>query len=279
MELKDVKIVADSSADLLELEDIDFSVASLRIVTDEKEYIDNKDLCVEDMVNDLLAYKGKSSTACPGPEDWYSAFGDAKYVFCVAITRNLSGSHNSAEIAKRDYEEQYGDRRVCVVDSLTAGPELVLIIEKLRELILKGCSFDEVCAEIADYMKTTGLLFILESMKNLANNGRVNPIVAKAAGLLGIRAIGRASDIGTLEMLTKSRGEKRTVTDTYKTMKEQGYKGGRVRIGNIVNPKAAESVRDLILGEYPEADVKIYSSRGLCSFYAEKGGLMVGFEK
>lgn len=279
MELKDVKIVADSSADMLFLEGISFAVAPLKIVTAEKEYVDNEKLNVEEMVNDLLVYKGRSSTACPSPEDWLGAFGDAKYVFCVAITSNLSGSCNSAIIAKKDYEEQYPDRKVCVVDSLSAGPELVLIIEKLRKLILKGKSFEDVCSEVKEYMKGTGLLFILESMKNLANNGRVNPIVAKAAGILGIRAIGRASDVGTLEMLTKSRGERKTVADTYKTMKEQGYKGGKARIGNIINPDAAEQVKALILEEYPEADVKIYASRGLCSFYAEKGGLMVGFEK
>lgn len=279
MKLCEVKIVADSGSDLLTLEDIGYSVASLKIVTDERGFVDNAELDVAEMVKYLAGYKGKSSTACPGPEDWYSGFGDSKYVFTVSITGNLSGSCNSARIAAKDYEESHPDRRVRVIDSMTAGPEMVLIIEKLRELILLGKSFDEVSAEIDEYMKTTGLLFILESMQNLANNGRVSPIAAKAAGLLGIRAIGRASDMGTLDMLSKSRGEKRCAPDTYNTMKGQGYKGGRVRIGNILNPAFAGKVKELILADYPDADVRIYESRGLCSFYAEKGGLMVGFEK
>ena len=279
MILNEVKIVADSGSDLLSLSDVPYSVASLKIMTDERQFVDDADLDVAELVNYLVSYKGKSTTACPGPEDWYSGFGDAKYVFTISITGNLSGSCNSSRIAAKDYEEEYPDRRVRVIDSLTAGPEMVLIIEKLRELILLGKSFDEVSAEIDEYMKTTGLLFVLESMQNLANNGRVSPLAAKAAGLLGIRAIGRASDIGTLEMLSKSRGEKRCAPDTYNAMKELGYKGGKVRIGNVLNPAFADKLKALIIAEYPEADVQIYGSRGLCSFYAEKGGLMVGFEK
>jgi hypothetical protein len=62
-------------------------------------------------------------------------------------------------------------------------------------------------------------------------------------------------------------------------MKELGYKGGKVRIGNILNPSFADKLKELIVSDFPEADVQIYASRGLCSFYAEKGGLMVGFEK
>ena len=65
----------------------------------------------------------------------------------------------------------------------------------------------------------------------------------------------------------------------YKTMKEMGFAGGKVRIDHCLNPEAAEQLQELILNEYPDCDVQIGTCTGLCSFYAEKGGLLVGFEK
>ena len=50
-----------------------------------------------------------------------------------------------------------------------------------------------------------GLIFVLQSLKNFANNGRVSPAVAKIAGIMGICIIGKASDVGTLEPIHKCR--------------------------------------------------------------------------
>lgn len=278
MNLSEIKIVADSSADFLTLNDISFASVPLKIVTAEKEYIDNAELDVEQMVNSLASYSSKSSTSCPAPEEWLKAFGDARYVFCVTITSNLSGTYNTACIAKQTYEEEHPDRKVCVVDTLSTGPEMQLIMEKFHEYILNGKSFEEACLAINDYKKTTRLMFMLESMKNLANNGRVKPIVAKAAGLLGIRVVGRASEEGTLEVLEKNRGEKKALISIVNNMKKLGFNGGRVKISHCFNENAANSLKTLILDAYKNTEIEIYNCRGLCSFYAEKGGMILGFE-
>lgn len=279
MDIEKVKIIADSSADTLHLNGVPFSVAPLKIITSEKEYVDNEKLNVIKMADELKAYSGKSSSACPSPSDWLENFGNAQYVFCITITSGLSGSYNSAVIAKRDYEEKYPERKVFVIDSLSAGPELVLIIEKLRDLILSGLEFNKVCELILDYKAKTALLFMLESMRNLANNGRVNPFAAKAAGILGIRAIGKASDEGTLELLEKCRGEKKALLRIVSFMRSLGSTGGKVRIGHCSNETAAHELAIYLKKEFKNLDIKIYSLRGLCSFYAEKGGLLIGFEK
>ena len=111
-----MKIVADSSCDIFSLESVPFASAPLRIITDEKEYVDDQHLDVAQMVDDLLSYSGKSGTACPGTGDWLDAFGDASYVFCVTITSNLSGSFNSARVAKQEYAgvlKESGEQRPC----------------------------------------------------------------------------------------------------------------------------------------------------------------------
>lgn len=273
------KIVADSSADTLLLEGVGFAAAPLTIVTDEKEYVNDAALDVAEMTEDLLKYHGRSSTACPGVGDWLAAFGDAEEIFCVTITGNLSGSFNAAKIAAGEYEEAHPGRRVFVLDSLSTGPEMRLLLERLRADVAAGMEFEAICEDVSAYSARTGLLFVLESMKNLANNGRVSRLAATAAGILGIRAVGKASDVGTLEMLEKCRGEQKALASVVQHMRGVGYVGGAVRISHVGNEAAAHTLRDMLAVVFPKADIEVYSARGLCSFYAEKGGLLVGFEK
>lgn len=273
-----IKIVSDSAADLLNIEGVDFAVAPLTIITDEKQYVDDTELNVEQMASELQAYKGKSSTACPGVGTWLDAFGDAEEIIVFTITGTLSGSYNSACLAKNDYEEEHPGRKVFVIDSLSAGPEITLMVEKTAEYIRDGKSFEEVCDLVMEYKNSTKLFFILESLVNFANNGRVSPVVAKAAGLLGIRIVGDASDKGDLEVLDKARGEKKALFSVFNQMKKFGYNGGVVSMGHCANESVANKLKEMILNEFPKAKIAIHPLRGLCSFYAEKGGLLIGCE-
>ncbi|MBQ8448360.1 MAG: DegV family protein [Clostridia bacterium] len=273
------KIVLDSSADMPKAQSIPLASVPLKIITAEKEYVDNEKLDVGAMITDLRSYSGKSSTSCPNPQEFLEAFGDADYVFCITITGSLSGSNNAANIAARQYEEAHPGRKARVFDSLSTGPELVLLARKIEEEIISGKEFSEVC-DIADaYLKKTGLLFMLESLKNLANNGRVSPIAAKMSSVLGIRVVGKASDAGTLQPLNKCRGSKKALATIWEHMKNEGYRGGKVKLAHCNNEAAAKALTALINAEYPGVKPEIYPCRALCSFYAEEGGLLVGYEK
>lgn len=274
-----IKIVADSSADVKTVFDVPFLSIPLKIITAHKEYIDDASLKTEDMIHDLFSYKGKSSTSCPNSQEWLEAFEDAENVICITITGTLSGSYNAANIAKSLYEEKYPERNVFVVNSLSAGPELKLLIEKAAEGIALGYSFQKICEDIEQYQKSTGLLFMLESMKNLANNGRVSPLIAKAVGLLGIRILGKASDKGDLQPLDKCRGEEKGLAAVIHRLKENGCKNGKVRIAHCLNEAAAIKLKEKIEKEIGTTNIEIYPCGGLCGFYAEKGGLLIGFEK
>lgn len=273
-----IRIVADSSANLRTLADNSIISVPLTIRTDEKEFVDDATLNIEQMADYLASYKGKSGSACPSSQDWLDAFGDAEYVFAVAITSNLSGSYNSARVAKEQYEEEHPTRKVCLIDSLSAGPELKLIVEKIQEMHTQGKSFEDMCDAIAKYQQETHLVFMLKSLTNLANNGRVNPAVAKIAGLLNIHVVGIASSVGTLEQKEKARGEKKAIAAMKKIMTDLKYAGGKVRIDHCFNLEGALQLKELILAAFPNADIKIGENFGLCSFYAEKGGILAGFE-
>ncbi|MBP3634015.1 MAG: DegV family protein [Oscillospiraceae bacterium] len=277
--MKKIKIVADSSANVLTLNKIPFAAAPMKVITDAREFVDDAALDVEEMVAWFDTCKGRSKTSCPAPADWLDAFCDAEEVYCVTITSGLSGSYNSACVAKQMYEAEHEGRRVCVIDSLSAGPELMLIIEKLEQYIEQGMAYEEICKSIEAYKQETGLVFMLQSLKNFAANGRVSPTVAKLAGVLGIRIVGKAGDRGTLEPMHKCRGEERSLAAILSYLKSSGLSKGKVRIAHCRNEAAARKLKDMILSQMGQADVRIHRCKGLCSYYAETGGLLVGFER
>lgn len=272
------RVVADSSCDLFKIDGIDFISVPLKISTDDKEYIDDENLNVENMTEELKVHKGRSYTSCPNADEWERAFGDEEYVFAVTITSKLSGSYSSAIMAKRACEEKNPSQRIQVIDSLSTGPEMVLILDRLKELILKGETFDNICKDIAEYQKKTHLLFALESMHNLVQNGRVSKLVAVAVDVLGIRVIGIAGEEGTLEIVKKSRGFGKAITIFINELKRLGYHGGKVNISHCMNKEGAEKLKEAIISEFNDAQVDILPTRGLCSYYAEKGGILMGFE-
>ena len=159
-----IRIVADSSADLQTTADQSIISVPLKIMTDQKEYVDNELLDIEAMTADLAEYKGRSGSACPGVGDWLDAFGDADWVFGITITSNLSGSYNSAMVAKDTYMIDNPESKVYIIDSLSTGPEMKIIVEKLQELIAEGKTFEEICEAIEQYRKRTFLLFCLKSL-------------------------------------------------------------------------------------------------------------------
>jgi hypothetical protein len=84
------KIVADSSADVLNFPHIPYASVPLKINTTASEYVDDASLNVALMVEEIKNTKGKSSTSCPNIHEWLRAFGNAENVFAITITSNLS---------------------------------------------------------------------------------------------------------------------------------------------------------------------------------------------
>lgn len=274
------KIVSDSASDLLTLDQVPYTNVPLHIRVGEQEFVDDKDLDTTLMQAALETFDGKTSTACPAPGDWIDAFGEAETVYVITITGALSGSNASAHVAKQMYEDAHPDRKVYVYDSLSTGPEMILFIQKVKTLILSGMSAEEIAEAAAAYQKTTHLLFALASLNNLARNGRVNPLVAKGIGLLGLRIIGTASEEGTLHPMDKARGDRKAIPSLVSHMLKTGYTDGRIIISHNNNAIGAESLKNNILDTVPgfRGEIEIYQTRGLCSYYAEPGSLLLAFE-
>lgn len=271
------RIVCDSSCNVLTLPDPEYTTVPLKIVA-EKEYVDDASLNVAEMVAQLRTHKGTSGSSCPNMGEWMEAFGDRESVFCVTITKHLSGSYNAAVQAAHAYMEEHPQRRVAVIDSLSTGPEMMMIVDRIRHCEAEGMDFDATLAAVLGYANHNHTLFCLQSMLNLARNGRVSMAKAKLAGVLGIHAAG-AAEGGQIVNLDRPRGPKKVTETLLRMIKERGFRDGNIlRIAHCFGEKAALALRGAVLAEFPNTRFVLEPTTGLCSFYAEEGGLIIGFE-
>ena len=272
------QIVSDSSSNIFTLAGANYTTVPMKIIAGDKEYIDAPGTNVRGMVDDLKAYKGKSGSSCANAQEWLDAFGDADMVFGVTISRNLSGSYNAAEAAAREYAEEHPGARVHIFDTLSAGPEQAMVVEKIAELVGKGLSFEEIVAGVREYQNHTHIIFCLECMNNLARNGRVNPAVAKIASVLGIRACGDAQN-GQIIPTQKPRGQKKATEVLAAMIRERGFSNDSwLRIAHCFGENQAQLLVNEVRKDFPNARYTIEPTTALCSFYAEEGGLMIAME-
>ena len=272
------QIVSDSSSNIFHVEGANYTTVPMKIIAGDREYIDAPGTNVRGMVDDLKAYKGKSGSSCANAQEWLDAFGDADMVFGVTISRNLSGSFNAAEAAAREFAEEHPDAKIHIFDSLSAGPEMAMVTEKIVELIDRGLSFEEIVAGVREYQNHCHILFCLECMNNLARNGRVNPAVAKIASVLGIRACGDAQN-GQIIPTQKPRGQKKATETLVSMIRERGFTNSSwLRIAHCFGENQAQLLIDALKKDFPDARYTVEPTGVLCSFYAEEGGLMIAME-
>jgi DegV family protein with EDD domain len=257
---------------------IPFSCAPLKVNAGGKEYVDNTELDLAGMIDDLKKHKGKSGTSCPNVGEWLEAFGDEEAIFGITITKHVSGSYNAARQAAQSYMDEHPGRKVFIFDSLSAGPALMMIADKILECEKAGMDFEATKDAVLEYQNHNHTLFCLESMMNLARNGRVSLAVAKIASIIGIRVLGEAKG-GQLAPAHKPRGAKGATAKILDMLKERGFRDGNIlRIAHCFAEEAAVAVREKVLAEFPRAKLILEPTGALCSFYAEAGGLIIGFE-
>ena len=275
-------IVSDSSCELRSLEnpapDLSFATVPLKIRVGDREFVDNSALDVDAMIDAMHNYNGASTTACPSPEEWAEKFMQADNILAITISSNLSGSYNSAMVAREMVLESHPEKRIHVLDSLSTGGEMALAIWKANDLVASGLPFDEVVREWEIWFQGRQVLFALASFDNLVKNGRLSRLAGFMAGVMNMRAVGRGSEEGKLEMLHKTRGETRMLALLLEEMDHRGYQGLEPAvISHCQNEKAALMLKNGIEKKWPGAKVVVLPCSGLTSFYAETGGIIVGY--
>ncbi|HFI0448184.1 TPA: DegV family protein [Streptococcus suis] len=276
------KIVVDSGCDYRQLKnlapDTEFISVPLTIQVGDQAFVDDANLDIDHMMEVMEASKSATGSACPSPQAYQAAFEGAENIIVMTITGGLSGSFNAARVARDMYVEEHPEVNIHLIDSLSAGGEMDLIVDEINRLITTGMEFEELVQAITTYQENSKLLFVLAKVDNLVKNGRLSKLVGTVVGLLNIRMVGEASSEGKLELLQKARGHKKSVAAAFEEMKKAGYNGGRIVMAHRNNDKFFQQFSELVKSTFPNAIVDQVATSGLCSFYAEDGGLLMGYE-
>lgn len=276
------KIVTDSGSNLRKIDhlsdEIAFDLVPLILTLNGEELIDDAAIDTKDVVKKMKKDK-HPTTACPAPGVYADKFDGADNVICFTLSNEVSGSYNSAKLAKKIALEKNPQRKIHIFNSKSAGGEMDLLISKAIEFIEEGKEFNELIDDLNNYHEHTLAAYMLQSIDNLVKNGRVNKIVGSLVGLLNINILGIRSEKGEIEMSDRVRGVKRSLKRFIKDMTKHDINGQKIEISHVNNKKLAQKLADKLIDKFPEADINIRPTSGLCSFYAEDNGLIVGFER
>ncbi len=276
------KIIIDSSCDLsndyLNGTGIDFSVVPFTVSVGEKDFVDDENVNTVELLSALENFSDKPISACPSPQSFLDQMTGADKYFIITISSKLSGSHNSALIAKNIYSNP---NDVCVIDSKLAGCVQILIVDKLVSLIKDELDFAQICQKINDFVdKNIDVLFTLKDYSNFVKNGRLTPVQAIIASTLRIAPICSGED-GEIKIVKKLLGSKRVYKELVQMIKErkEKYSFSKCIVSHAENLEVAQDIEKEIKNLNLFSKVEVIPMRGLCSFYAMRKGIIIGFEK
>lgn len=274
-------IVADSSCDLKKADiacsEVGFDTVPFTFKIGDCEYIDDESLDKMALMEAMENCATASNSGCPSPLAWEEHFKKAEHTLAITISGHLSGSLNSAMLAKNNLLAEDPEKKIAVLDSCSTGPETALCIMRMAEWIKSGLSFETIVSKAEEFLANTKTCFALSSFDNLVKNGRMGRLTGFIAKKLGMWGIGIASDEGTIVMRGKSRGNAKALSLILDYMQESRFVGGTVAISHCCNLPMAEMLKEAILTRWPASSVLFLETRGLDSYYAERGGLIIAF--
>lgn len=273
------KLIAGSSCDLTEemKKELDIDLVPFTITIDEKEYLDDEDIDLKEMIKDMNDSEEAVQTACPSPGAFLEAYGDHKNIFVVTISSKLSGAYNSAMTAKDMALEKDKEKFIHVFDSKSASAGETLVALKLKEEIEKGISRDEIIKNVEEYIDEIQTFFILESLQNLIKNGRISKTSGLIANVLQFKPIMSDDGSGNIELFQRVRGKNRAFKRLVKAISEKGFvcEEKKLVITHVDALKRAERLKKEIENKYNFKEVLIVKTGGLCSAYADDGGIVL----
>lgn len=275
-----IKIVVDSGCDLTEKIKKDNNIISvpLNLFLGDRNFIDDDSLDKEKFLSDMTVSKELCKTAAPAPKLFLDAYKGLEDIFVVTLSSELSGSYNSAKTASRLYLEDIGKKFIHVFDSLSASVGETLIALKINELARLDFSKQKIIDGVNNFISGMNTYFILEKFDNFVKSGRISPCIARLASFFNIKPICKGKD-GKPVLADKARGYDRAIEKLI-NMINKTISNPEEKILGITHVKCLKKAIELknrLLEKVNFKDVIIMSASGLCSVYADLGGLIVAY--
>ena len=274
------KILIDSCGELPQelKEDGHFSNVALVLEVDGQQIVDDETFDQADFLSRVAKSPNAPKSACPSPDAYMQKMeGDADHIYIVTLSAKLSGSYNSACVARDMYLEEHENARVYVFNSKSASIGETLIGIKIAECEEAGMSFDDTVACVEDYISQQHTFFVLETLETLRKSGRLSNLKAIIASTLNIKPVMGSADEGEICQLGQSRGMSKALDKMVSCMQEV-TKNCEEKVLAISHCNCAE--RAYLLKAKLERAAKfkkifIVDTAGVSTMYANDGGVIM----
>lgn len=276
-----IQVIADSSNEMnLELmKDNPVEIVPFKLYLDGTEFVDDEKLDVIEFIDIMINSKSLPKSACPSPEEFMNKMKNDDDSYIVAISSKLSGTYNSAMLARNLYLEDVKDKFVHVFDSKTASIGETLVSLKIHELSKLGYVRDNLVDKVESYISDMKTFFVSESLDNLMKNGRISKFKGSLATALKIRPIMRATDEGEIEMMDKARGSAKAYNRLVEIIDENAFLQEEkiLAISHVNNLKRANWLKEEIEKKCNFKNIIVLQTKGLSSLYCDNQGIIVSF--
>lgn len=275
----DYRIIIDSCGDLTPDMKADPHIVSvpLTLRVGDTEIIDDESFDQKDFLARVAACEECPKSACPSPDSYLHACGDADRAYIVTLSSELSGSYNSALLAARMFEDEHPGSRCHVFNSRSASVGQTLIGLNIRELETMGATFDEVVAGTEAYIEQQHTYFVLDNLDTLRKNGRLSRIKAFMASALKIKPVMGSTPEGAIAQLDQTRGANKALK-LMCTIAAKNVRPGSVRRAAVAHCNCEE--RGLLVAEEMKRlllipEILVVPAAGVTSMYANDGGVVL----
>ena len=277
------KIIIDSCGELNEKmkQDSHFANVPLTLEVDGEDIIDDDTFDQPSFLAKVAASPTGPKSACPSPSAYMDEMEGAERIYIVTLSTQLSGSYNSACLAKdlfeEDHEDEDGDFQVHVFDSKSASIGQSLIGLKIQECEEAGMSFEEVIKAVDAYIAEQHTFFVLETLETLRKAGRLSNLKAKLASTLNIKPVMGSTEIGSIQQLGQARGMMKALDKMVECMLEvtQNCEEKVLAISHCNCPERAKILMEKVMAKANFKEIFIVDTQGVSSMYANDGGLIM----
>lgn len=273
------RLIADSCADFTK-EKKEWSgvhLVPLSLTVGMETIPDDEKFCQKHFLEKMRASAVCPHSACPSPESYMREFQGADEIFVVTLSEKLSGSYQSAMLAKQLYQEEHPEVKIEVVDSMSASVGESVLVLKLRSFF-ERFSFEETVRKIAAFRDSVQTKFVLEDLDVFIKNGRLTQVQALLCNALNIKPL-LAGRNGEIVKLDQARGVERALKKLVESVVED-VKEATTRtlaIAHCNHVARAEEVRRMIMSRVPFKECMIVNTGGVSTMYANEGGIIVAY--
>lgn len=212
------------------MEDNNIIVVNFQFILDGKSYKDDFGESIPFAKFYELMRKGATPTSSqPSPdayvEKWETALSEGNDILHISLSSGISGAFNSACIARDIMMEKYPDRKVIVLDSLSASGGYGCLLKLTNEKKQEGVSIEELEKYVIETRPKIRHVFYSSDLTSFVRGGRISQFAGAVGGILNIFPVMECVADGKLKVFEKVRGESKAIKTVINYVKENTIEG------------------------------------------------------